>query len=64
MLIRTLTVTLSIVKVCVFENDGQLKSNCYVPRNNWILLDVFYEDINFQLYEQTEAISLSALISE
>ncbi|XP_022086795.1 acid-sensing ion channel 1C-like [Acanthaster planci] len=33
-------------------------------QNNWILLDVFYENINFQRYEQSEAITPSALISD
>ena len=28
------------------------------------MLNVYYQEINFQLYEQSEAISLSAFISE
>ncbi|XP_022086791.1 acid-sensing ion channel 1C-like [Acanthaster planci] len=35
----------------------------YIPKNV-ILLDVFYEDINFERYEQSEAITPSALISD
>ncbi|XP_038056341.1 acid-sensing ion channel 1-like [Patiria miniata] len=41
----------------------QLLDSTYME-NNWIVLDVFYENINFQLYEQSEAITSSALISD
>ncbi|XP_022086803.1 acid-sensing ion channel 2-like [Acanthaster planci] len=33
-------------------------------RDNWIFLDVYYESLNFEKYVQSEAITLSALISD
>ncbi|XP_038051438.1 acid-sensing ion channel 2-like [Patiria miniata] len=39
------------------------QSGLYI-RENWILLDVFYESLNFEKYVQSEAISASALISD
>ncbi|XP_022086804.1 acid-sensing ion channel 1-like [Acanthaster planci] len=33
-------------------------------RKNWVAIDIFYEDINYQKFEQTEAITPSALISD
>ncbi|XP_038057116.1 acid-sensing ion channel 1C-like [Patiria miniata] len=52
------------------EEDGNLnvsetvfKVGEYI-RKNWISLDIFYEDLNYEKFEQTEAITTSALISD
>ncbi|XP_072040783.1 acid-sensing ion channel 5-like [Amphiura filiformis] len=46
------------------EAEAHFNVSVDYQRNNFVVLDVFYEELNYQRFEQQKAISVSSLISD
>ena len=53
----------------IWSNINQYANNwynniCFIYRRNHIVLDIYYEELSFKLFEEQKALTLSGLISK